>query len=148
MSTEQLRCLILPFKHLSMVLPHSMVEEIIPFAVVEPLEEEKKFHMGTMSWRKGMVPLISVEALDKQDKPEIKRRTRAAVIQMGAAEQSRYIAMILSGMPKMVVMSDTDIVSESSENMPACMAVRVDLNGTDVFVPDMDAFEYIVSKHI
>ena len=143
---KTLRCLLMPLKDFNLILPHSSVDEILPFAVVEGTDA-KGFVIGNLLWRRESIPLISFEVLNKGERPEIKRRTRAAVMHVNSTESDvQNFAIILSGMPKMLVVSAADLVEVDESRLPQCTARKVEINNTEAYIPDLDALEYILHK--
>lgn len=146
-SNTKLRCILLPTTDFKLILPHSSVEEILPFAVIEEKKDSSHYIMGTLNWRRYKLPLISMEALNNKPRPEIRRRTRAAVVQFVSAEgEVKFFSMILSGMPKMVVLSSADIVDMDDESRPACTLKKVSVNDEQFYIPDISAIEYVLNK--
>ena len=146
-STTKLRCILLPTTDYKLILPHSSVEEILPFAVIEETVNSSNYIMGMLNWRRYKLPLISMEALNNQSKPEIKRRTRAAVVQFVSADgELKFFSIILSGMPKMIVLSAADMIDVADDSRPACTVKKVSVNGEQVYIPDMAAIEYVLNK--
>ena len=146
-SPDKIRCLLLPTMGYKIILPHSSVEEVLPFAVIEETEDSRKYIMGMLNWRRYKLPLISMEALNNQSKPEVKRRTRAAVVQCVSADgELKYFSIILSGMPKMIVLSAADMIDVADDSRPACTVKKVSVNGEQVYIPDMAAIEYVLNK--
>lgn len=145
-SLNTIRCLLLPLKEFNLLVPHSSVDEILPFAVVED-DNEDDFIIGTLSWRRESIPLVSYEVLNKHEKPEIRRRTRAAVMHVNAESSGiQNFSIILSGMPKMLVLSEVDFIEIDEGNLPNCTSRKVDIHNTMAYIPDLDALEYILHK--
>lgn len=147
-ATKSLRCLLLPLRDYNLLLPHSSVDEILPFAVVEE-SDDKGFIIGQLSWRRESIPLVSLEVLNKAEQPELKRRTRAAVLHVNSLDSKiQNFAIILSGMPKMLVLSDGDLTEEDESNLPNSTARKVAINDVTAYLPDLDALEYILNKSV
>jgi chemosensory pili system protein ChpC len=145
---KTLRCLLMPLKDYNLIVPHSSVDEILPFAVVED-DEEEGFIIGRLLWRRESIPLVSFEVLNKEEKPEIRRRTRAAVMHVNSTDTGVHnFAIILSGMPKMLVISESDLMEMDEERLPHCTSRKVDINKTIAYIPDLDALEYILHKKL
>ena len=143
-----LRCLFLPLREYNLIIPYSSVDEILPFAVVEN-DDAEGFIVGKLLWRRDTIPLVSFEVLNNQEKPEIRRRTRAAVMHVNTENTATAIqnfAIILSGMPKMLVISDADLLEVDEEHLPNCTSREVEVNGEKAYIPDFDALEYILHK--
>lgn len=146
-ATNKLRCILLPTTDYKLLLPHSAVEEILPFAVIEEKKDKSNYILGVLNWRRFQLPLISMEVLDNKTRPEIKRRTRAAVIQFISADgEVKYFSIILSGMPKMLVLAATDLIDLDEDSLPACTLKKVSLNEDVAYIPDISAIEYVLHK--
>ena len=146
-ATNKLRCILLPTADYKLILPHSSVEEILPFAVIDEKKDSSNYILGILNWRRYKLPLISMEVLNNQSRPEIKRRTRAAVVQFVSADgEVKYFSIILSGMPKMIVLSSADLIDLDEEKGPACTINKVSINDGIFYIPDMSAIEYVLNK--
>jgi chemosensory pili system protein ChpC len=145
---KTIRCLLMPIQDYNLIVPHSSVDEILPFAVVEETEDSG-FIIGSLQWRRESVPLVSFEVLNKSEKPELKRRTRAAVMHVNSTETAvQNFAIVLAGMPKMLVISERDLMDIDEDNLPNCTARKVDVGDVTAYIPDLDALEYILNKTV
>lgn len=128
---EFLRCLLLPIKHQTLLVPYSAVAEIVEIEL--KAVGDKKF--GSISWRGIEVSLID---LDQDERLEKTGRMNVAILNRGSDTGSvDFVGLVLKGLPTMnrYKRSDIEWISKATEPY-GLMNVRV--RTQTVLIPSLD----------
>lgn len=140
-----IRCLVLPLSSLTLLVPNTLVAEVIDYRPAESAGHMPEWMSGMLTWRGRSVPVISFERL-LGDTVEFPAQERRYVIcnTLNNNERMPFIALELQGIPHLTQVSNTmldyDPDPEGSQSEPVVLA-RLRLNEESVMVPNIDVME-------
>ena len=140
---REVRCVLIPAGTLRLLLPNSLIAEVIAQPPVEPLHEAPAWVFGSISWRGHHVPLISFTQLVGAGDKEATLSIRVAVIKtLGGDPRLPFIALITQGFPRLTTLNPDLIVPvDDGNSLPDGERARA-LVGDDVAViPDLEWIE-------
>lgn len=146
MSDDQLpgevASLLVPMQGRPWLIPNILVAEVVPLRQPERTGQGPEWLLGWLSWRDLEVPLISFERLNDAGQPYIGGEARIAVLNT-ITGRTRFYAVIIQGIPRMVKVGGNDLVEEPVDTGPA-EAMSVQVGGDLAVMPDLDAIERAV----
>ena len=126
-----------------MLLPNICVAEIIPWRRIKPVGNGPVWLLGRVGWRGISIPVVQYILL-QGNVPPLNAQPRCLVVMNRSRNPSApaFYALAATGLPRMLQLSDDDVVNETAELGEAdIMRVRV---GTELAtIPDL---AYIESK--
>jgi chemosensory pili system protein ChpC len=144
---EHVRSLLLPISEYNLLLPGTMLAEVVSYVEPTPLEgqdEKLEWVLGMVPWRGQRVPLVSLEALMFGDSGDAGSRARVAVIKaLGNRRGMPYIGVLTQQIPRLItVHPDTIEALEDSDvsDYPGIQA-QVLVTGEPALVPDIEYLE-------
>jgi chemosensory pili system protein ChpC len=153
MAADKLKCVILTLRKENVVMPNSLVAEIISVKEVDEKPSAPDWYLGQMNWRGVDVPLLSFEAAGGEQVTRVNLNTQAvifyAVGNRNELPESPYLALVMSGVPHVSEFTRDQIVTDSTANMDndhPMIAQKVRINGASVSVLDVDAMVDMVSE--
>ena len=142
--TQSIKCVILTLRKENVLVPNTLVAEIISVKDVEEKENVPGWFLGSMKWRGADVPLLSFEAAGGDDSARVNLNTQAVVLYgVGKGDdvkENPYLALVMSGVPHVSHFSREQIKidNEASGDHPM-VAQKVRINGASVSILDVDA---------
>ncbi len=139
----KVRCLSLPLHNMTLLLPNTVVAEVLDYKEAEGIGHMPQWLLGMLSWRGRSVPLISFERLLGQDQAFRSEETRYVVCNtLTGNSRIPFLALQIEGIPHLSLVS-SDMLEVDSEVFPSERAVQVHLRlqGESVIVPNMDVLE-------
>ena len=139
---ETVRSMLLPINGGKILLPNTVVAEVIGFS--EPLQTEQSidFLLGAISWRGVTVPLVSLEIAFGLDEPQPNPRAQIAIIYTINGNASMpYIAFHMQGIPHAVVVDDSKLMNVESSTASDFLQAQFLLNDEAVLLPNITAIE-------
>jgi len=137
------RCLVLALHDMSLLVPNTMVAEVIDYKPSEATGHMPEWMVGMLSWRGRNVPVISFERLLGQT-PSVHSEERRYVIcnTMNANQRIPFIALEVQGIPHLTLVKNDMLEHDNSGQTrePAVLA-NLRLNEESVIVPNIDVME-------
>ncbi|MGV6817031.1 MAG: chemotaxis protein CheW [Thiotrichales bacterium] len=138
----KLQALIVPVQTMNLVIPQSMVAEILAVPAVTEIDGPA-WLSGIIEWRAMEIPLISVDALCQAGRPgERKRARRAAVLQcLDNYDELQYYAIEINSIPHPVRLGETDFQQLNDDNSCEIVEQMVIVAGVRCAIPGFEDLE-------
>ncbi len=141
---QVVRCLLLPQKNTTLLLPNTVVTEVTDYTPPEITEHSPDWLLGILSWRGRQIPLITFEVflgeLLTQDEPN-----QVAVLNnLSGNPDLPFIAISISDIPRLIHV-DSSLVAFADGNKEKeeheVVLARMVVAGEAVLVPNIDFIE-------
>lgn len=134
--------MLLPVEDRGLLLPGVAVAEIIPYTQPDRSDDAPEWFIGTITWRKLEVPVISFAALNGQTHKLAGRQRHVAVLNnTGVSDNLPFIAILIQGIPRLVRVTRKDVDDDPETPLSPMELLAVKLAGETVFVPNVGALE-------
>lgn len=94
-----LTALLLPLSDRTLVLPNVAVAELIGYQFGQPAPDRPAWHLGHITWRNQLLPLVSFEAACGTP-PVVGPQARIVVLNALGDSPLRFIGMLVQGVPR------------------------------------------------
>lgn len=148
-TTSNLRCLLISVQGGQLLLPNSLVVEVLPFATPLQMERAPHWVVGAMLWRNLTTPLISMGRLIFRVAAEADLNSRIIIVNtLGTDSKLPYFGVLGTSAPRPLNLQRQDIGPDP--NIPASEAHRPGILGwaryqeQSVVIPDMEAIEAVL----
>lgn len=145
--SPMLHCMLAPTEEDVLLLPTSVLAEVIDYEEPSPMAETPPWLIGQVEWEKRQVPVFSFFALINGGDPgEISSRSKIMVIK-SLSESGRvpYLGVLLSDLPRMTNVKETDMKQTGDKNKSLGVFSRIKLAGQDAIVPDLDRLTHLIT---
>lgn len=138
---------LIPMLEDSLLLPNTVVAEIVPFmnvAMDEGAEKSNEWKVGHVVWRNLDIPVISMERLQgRQDLGDVKRSRIAITYTLNGNSELPFVAFMVRGIPRLVPVDEdnSQFVSEEEQAIKDGIKAWVSVEGQRAVVPDLDYIE-------
>ena len=139
----KVRCLSLPLHNMTLLVPNTVVAEVIDYKPPEPAANMPEWLLGRVSWRGRSIPLLSFEKLLGQEQAFRSEETRYVVCNtLNGNINIPFIALQIEGIPHLNVL-DSEMLEMDSEELPPERIIQAYLRmkGESVIVPNLDVLE-------
>jgi chemosensory pili system protein ChpC len=140
---REVRCVLIPAGSLRLLLPNSLIAEVIAQPAVESVGGKLKWVLGTIQWRGQQVPLVSFTRLVGAGDRDATLSIRVAVLRtVGGDPRLPFFALITQGFPRLTTLNpDLLIPVDDGKLLPDGERARA-LVGDDIAViPDLEWIE-------
>ncbi|MDG4553521.1 MAG: chemotaxis protein CheW [Candidatus Competibacter sp.] len=152
-ASANLRCLLVALQGGQLLLPNSLVVEVLPFATPLRIETAPHWVVGAMLWRNLTTPLISLGQLIFRVAPEADLNSRIIILNaLGVDTKLPYFGILGTSAPRPLNLARHDLkldpeVSADDLRQPGalCWARYQD---QPVIIPDLDAIEAVLQPLI
>jgi chemosensory pili system protein ChpC len=145
--TAELHCMIVPADRHDLLLPTSVVAEVIDYAQPEPMDAAPPWLMGHVEWGDRQVPLFSFGALiDGAEAVDMPERPRIMILKsLNRSGRVHWLGLLLHGLPRPVTIKPANLVETGDEKKSLGAFRRVALEDREVIVPDIDRLTHLVT---
>ena len=146
---EVVRSLLVPVQGRNLLLPSTVVAEVVSYAEPEPAGNDEQWFLGMVRWRDQKVPAVSFEAADGGTAATPGARARFAVLKaLNNRPGMPYFAVMTQQIPRLLsVYRDTIEVLEGEGAHGKAVRESVLVNGEPAVIPDLDYLEGLLHQH-
>ena len=149
--TREIKCVILTLRKENVIVPDSLVAEIVSVKEIDDIDGAPAWVLGNMKWRGADVPLLSFEASGGEDVSRVNLNTQAVVLysvsKAGSVSDVPYLGLVMSGVPHVSRFSREQIKNDDdSQELHPMVAQKVRINGASVSILDVDAMVAMVEE--
>jgi len=142
-----LHCMLAPTEEDILLLPTSVLAEVVDFEQPSPMVEAPSWLIGQIEWEKRQVPVFSFYALINGGDPgEISPRSKIMVIK-SLSESGRvpYLGVLLSDLPRMTHVKEFDLEQTGDKSKSLGVFSRIRLEDQDAIIPDLDRLTHLIT---
>lgn len=146
----EIRTLLAPIPGGLMILPGSVVAEVVNFEPPAAQEGAPAWLLGGVNWNDWNIPVVSfamLAGLSKKEEPGAKTR----ILIVKSLSQSTivpYIGLLISGVPRLAKVSNGTLSKPKKLAKFPCVFREATLDEELVLVPDLDELTRIVEAEI
>jgi len=141
--SREIHCVLIPAGSLRLLLPNSLIAEVVAQPPVQPLRGKPAWVLGSITWRGQQVPLVSYTQLVGAVDRDTTQSVRVAVLRtLGGDPRLPFVALMTQGFPRLTALNPDLIVPvDDGASLPTGERARA-LVGDDVAViPDLEWLE-------
>lgn len=136
------RCLVLPLYGMSLLVPNTIVAEVIDYKPAQSAGHMPEWMIGMLSWRGRNVPVISFERLLGQDTASHNEGRRYIVCNtLNGNPRVPFIALEVQGIPHLTMVNNAMLEQDSEEHREPAILANLRLSEESVIVPNIDVME-------
>lgn len=147
---EEIRSIFLPLQTGSLLVPNSVVAEVISYREPEPVINMPDWVLGAVSWRQRSLYLLSFDRILGEPLREAGIRRRIAVCHTLRSDNTLpYVAILTNAIPRLVRISESVLEpladDYATDELPITCALRV--HDEEAWIPDLDRLQAMLSTH-
>ncbi len=148
-ASSNLRCLLITVQGGQVILPNSLVVEVLPFATPLRIEAAPHWVVGAMLWHNLTTPLISLGRWIFRVGPDADINSRIIIVNtLGADSRLPRFGILGTAAPRPLNLQRQDIdqnleVAEAERQRPGILS-WARYQDQSVLIPDMDAIEAVL----
>lgn len=142
-----IHCMLAPTEDDIILLPTSVLAEVIDFQQPSPMDEAPPWLIGQIEWEKRQVPVFSFFALiSGGELGEISPNSKIMIIK-SLTESGRvpYLGVLLRDLPSMTNVKEFDLVETGDERKSLGVFSRITLEDQDAIIPDLDRLTHLIT---
>ena len=146
---QDIRCLLIPQRNSTLMLPNTVVAEVTDYSPPETTEHSPDWLLGILSWRGHNIPLISFENFFGDPVTEEAPRQVAVLNSLNGNHELPFIAITISDLPRLIQVNQSEIEyveADSKEDEPEEILARMNFSGEFVVIPNIDFIEDRIVK--
>ena len=146
MAEKEIRILLAPLTNIYVMLPNSVIGEILTYTSPEPFKQGPSWLLGEIAWHGWQVPVINYERmLRSSSEMKITSKSRILIIKtLGESTQVNYIGLLIQGLPRLKKVSMENLVEKQTQDLPSAVFSEVGIDDLQAVIPDLGDLTRIV----
>lgn len=143
----ELRCMVVPADEQHLLMPASVMEEVIDYQEPLPMESAPSWLLGHIEWDDRQVPVFSFGALiNATDAGPVPQRSKIMILKsLNGAGRVPYLGILLHDLPRPLTVRPEDLVETGDEQKSLGVFSRIHIAGEEAIVPDLDRLTHLVT---
>ena len=139
-SASGVRSLLLPLQHAAVLVPYSVVQEIIAWRLPNVVENAPAWLLGVIPWRRWRLPVISGEALLGGTFSRPSRKAHIVVCNLLIEDDHLpCVGIVTQGVPQLVRADLDNIFPMPVEEVNPVVSEFLRFRDTEAWIPDLPA---------
>lgn len=138
----ELRVLLVPWHDSNLLLPNSVVVEVLRYPEITPdADENREWIEGRFQWRNLSLPLISLDQLLELSAAKSGEKKRVLVCHLLSDEADpAFVGIVVQGMPRLMNLEEAALeVTETDSELEARPVIaEVTMEETSALIPDLE----------
>lgn len=150
-SYPTLSCMLLPINGYDLLLPKSIVSEVVFKPSLNLNEDDNDWLIGVLDWNNLNVPLISFEQLCNQPRLAGNSHLRAVIFHtIDYADQFTYYAVEASSIPRPLILDSRALYQheEMLSKHTEAISYFVKIGSKELAIPNFEKLETLISSRI
>jgi chemosensory pili system protein ChpC len=148
MAEKEIRTLLAPLTHGHVLLPNSVVAEILDFKQPEPFKQGPVWLLGELVWHGWQVPVISyLRLINASANDQITKKSRILLIKtLGESTRLNFIGLLIQGLPTLKTVTAKKLIEKKGEDLPKVVFSNVTIDDLSAIIPELKHLTGIVEK--
>lgn len=146
-ASPQLHCMFVPTGPETLLLPSSVMEEVIDFQQPATIEHAPPWLLGHIDWDNRQVPIFSFTALiNGTDKAAIPPRAKIMILKsLSNSGRVPYVGIMLGDLPRPITIKPEDLLETGDEKKSLGVFRRALIGEEEAIIPDLDRLTHLVT---
>ena len=143
----ELHCMMVPTDQETLLLPTSVMAEVIDYQPPRPTESAPPWLLGQVDWENRQVPVFCFGALINGNDPDQPSKRSKIMILKSLSDSARmpYIGVLMNDLPSPVQVKENDLQETGDDKKSLGVFSRVRYEEEDAIIPDMDRLAHLVT---
>ena len=140
-SEQSIRCLSLPLEDTELLVPGSVVAEVIPYLSHTPIDLDTPWMLGRIPWRGLALPLVSFEvAANVSNHAAIGRRV-AVFNTVGGDPALPFYAVFIQAVPRLIQLDHRSLKEVHGDTGSPLIRNLAEYSGNRIAIPELERLE-------
>ena len=146
MADKEIRTLLAPLTNIYVMLPNSVIGEILTFTSPEPFKQGPTWLLGEIAWHGWQVPVINYERMLKtSNETKVTSKSRILIVKtLGESTQVNYIGLLIQGLPRLKKVTADTLVEKQTNDLPNSVFSEVTIDDMKAVIPDLGDLTRII----
>ena len=146
---SEIRTLLAPMPGSHILLPGSMIAEVVNYLDPEPFHDGPDWLLGEVKWNGWQIPVVNLALLAGTTEDDtVPPRARVLVVKTLSVEASvLHIGMIIDGLPSLKNVTRANLL-EADRETPEGVFSHVTVEDQEAVIPDLDKLALTIEKAV
>jgi chemosensory pili system protein ChpC len=146
-SSNTLHCVIVPIEKTNIVLPNTVVAEVVGFSQPEPVNRSPEWLLGHINWQGWKVPVLDYACLIGLELGDDPTTPRIMIVKsLLHGDRLPYIGLVTTGMPKLINISAGMLIEDPDLELTTGLFSEVTIEDQQAMIPDIDHLTQLAAQ--
>lgn len=148
MAQSEIRTLLTPLTTGNILLPNSVVAEIMEYTSPAPFKKAPAWLLGELAWHGWQVPVVSyLRIINKRSQDTVTKKSRILIIKtLGYSTQLNYIGLLIQGLPKIKTVSADTLIQDQQSAKSKSVFSKVQVDDQEAMIPEIAVLTGLIEK--
>ena len=139
-ATKEIRTLLAPITGGTVMLPGSVVAEVVDYSETKQFKDAPKWLLGGLNWSDWNVPVVSFAVLAGTSKSESPGAGNRVLVVKSLSELSStpYLGILITGLPRLAKVQAGSLSKPRKLADHPCVFRQVSMGEEEVLIPELD----------
>jgi chemosensory pili system protein ChpC len=144
---REVHCMLVPTDPEYLLLPTSVMAEVIDYGEPEPVEATPPWLLGQVEWENRQVPVFSFSALiNGTDTAKVSPKSKIMILKsLSDSVRVPYLGVLLGDLPRPVNINENELVETGDEKKSLGVFSRIVVDEDEAIIPDLDRLTHLVT---
>lgn len=149
-AAPEIRALLAPLEGAKLLVPSSVVAEVIEYTKPAPYPHGPAWLMGELEWNGWQVPIISLAMLSGASNQDPATSAGRILIVKTLSESASiyYVGILISALPRLMTLGPDQVESCVADSTPPAVFARVRLGESEALVLELDELTTTVEQAV
>lgn len=146
---NQVRALMAPIPGGGVLVPGTMIAEVVNYNDPEPFHEGPDWLLGEVRWNGWQIPVVNLGMLaGLSDDYSVPPRARVLIVKtLSMASSVLHIGLLVDGLPRLKNVTPANLIEIEAET-PDGVFSHVSVEDQDAVIPDLDELALTIEKAV
>jgi chemosensory pili system protein ChpC len=149
LSTDFIPCMLIPLQQHYLLLPNTVIAEVIPMPRVTRAEDKPSYCIGQYQWNNHQLTLLDLEDLVEDEKDHNEQANKLCIIySINPDNKLQAYALPCHGAPQLIHLNETALQLVNDDNKTSdFLHCRTHIGNKIAYIPNLDKLEELVLQH-
>ena len=145
--TQYIHCMLLPLQQHYLLLPNSLIAEVIPRTGIDIDTPNPDNWLGYVNWREKSLPIIHLEDLLEKDTDAASQGNKLCIINtINTATDIEFYAIPCTGSPQLIPLNQAALQLTHDDSNSPYLHCQIKIGNKVAFIPDLDQLEMAIES--
>jgi len=148
MADKEIRTILAPLTKGNILLPNSVVAEILNYKPPEPFKQAPAWLLGELVWHGWQIPVVSyLRLINIGFNDQVTKKSRILLIKtLGESTRLNYIGLLIQGLPRLKTVTADKLLENKADKLSKVIFSNVTVDDLPAIIPEMGQLTGIVEQ--
>jgi len=145
--TDFVHCMLIPLHQHYLLLPNSLIAEVLPITSVTPPQAHSKAWLSYIDWQDRALPIVDLEQLISSELDISGAANKLCILNsLNSETVTEYFAIPCSGSPQLITLNSAALKLTHDQSPSPYLHCQIQIGNKVALLPNLDAIELAIEN--